>query len=86
MARMSQLPYLECKHEYLWGARTLQEVVNNRVDMIRADHDHTVAMLQDRLRCVEEDDGGFPVVVKEDGMYKAIGYIGNNELENALSK
>jgi chloride channel 3/4/5 len=83
---MNQLPYLECKHEYLWGARTLQEAVNTRVDVIRADHDHTVEMLQDKLRGVEEEDWGFPVVVKEGGMYKTIGYIGINELENALSK
>jgi chloride channel 3/4/5 len=86
MVRMNQLPYLECKRDYLWGGRTLQDVLNTRVDVIRADHDETVEMLQDKLRRVQEEGDGFPVVVKEGGMYKAIGYIGNNELENALSK
>ena len=85
MIRMNQLPFLEYTHGYLWGAHNLQDVVNTRVDVIRADLDETVEMLQGKLRRVE-DDGGFPVVVKEGGMYKLIGYIGNNELENALSE
>lgn len=86
MIRMNQLPFLEYTHGYLWGAHTLQDVVNTRVDVIRADLNETVETLQGKLRRVEEDDGGFPVVVKEGDMYKLIGYIGNNELENALSE
>lgn len=58
--------------------------MNGRSDCIRADHESTVGILQEKLNRVEEEDGGFPILVKEDGMYKAIGYIGNNELEHAL--
>lgn len=83
---MNQLPYLDSKHEYLWGSHTLEDVVNSRVDWIRADRETTVEMLREKLRRAKEEDGGFPVVHKEDGLYKAIGYIANNELEHALSE
>lgn len=83
---MNQLPYLDAKHEYLWGSHTLQDIVHSRIDWIRADRDTTVGMLREKLRRAKEEDGGFPVVTKEEMMYKAIGYIANNELEHALSE
>ncbi|KAF8322035.1 hypothetical protein DL93DRAFT_2071769 [Clavulina sp. PMI_390] len=85
VSEMNQLPYLDCKHEYLWGSRTLADVVDSRVDVIRADRDSTVSMLRRKLEHAKEEDGGFPVVIKEDGLYKPIGYIGNNELDHALT-
>jgi hypothetical protein len=59
-------------------------VLNTRTDYIRADHESTVGALQEKLYRVAEEDGGFPILLKEEGLYKAIGYIGNNELEHAL--
>lgn len=73
------------QYEYLWGANSLADVMNTRSDVIRADHESTVGVLQEKLNRVEEEDSGFPILLKEDGMSKAIGYIGNNELEHALS-
>jgi len=82
---LAQLPYLDCKHDYLWGSRTLHDVVDSKVEVIRADKEPTVQSLLDQLHRTAGLDIGSPVLVREDSILKVIGYIGHNELEHALS-
>ena len=59
------------------------------VDTIRADRTNTVKSLRDQLQeavSAGYGDGGFPILRKEPGGLKMIGYIGVNELEHALSE
>jgi hypothetical protein len=64
----------------------VQELIDRKVDVIRADVDNTVQSLTSRLHKDEGGDGGFPVVIMEDGLFKVTGYISDNELEHALSE
>ncbi|KAF9519196.1 hypothetical protein BS47DRAFT_1370811 [Hydnum rufescens UP504] len=72
-------------HEHLWGSHTVQELINRKVDVIRADVDNTAQSLTSRLHKDEGGDGGFPIVIMEDGLFKVTGYISDNELEHALT-
>ncbi|KAH9942350.1 chloride channel [Epithele typhae] len=86
---LSQLPYLDAKHEYIWGAHTLTEVADRDVEVIRVDRTNTVKTLCDRLQSLVDaghSDSGFPILRpdEEDNM-RMVGYIGANELEHALS-
>lgn len=59
------------------------------VDIIRADKTNTVKSLRDLLQDAVSagyGDSGFPILKKESGGLKMIGYIGVNELEHALSE
>lgn len=60
--------------------------MDRKVDVIRADVDNTVVSLRNNLHKDEGGDGGFPIVIMEDGMFKVIGYISDNDLEHALSE
>jgi len=86
---LSQLPYLDSKHEYLWGSLQVNDVTVRDVEVIRLDHTNTVRSLIDqlqRLLAMGNDDSGFPILSKhEDDNQKMTGYIGANELEHALS-
>ncbi|KAG1816060.1 chloride channel [Suillus subaureus] len=88
--RLSQLPYLDAKHEYLWSNLSIKEVTDRDVDVIRVDRHNTVESLRDQLQLLlnaEHDDGGFPILRPnrdEDGM-RLVGYIGASELEHALT-
>ena len=58
-------------------------------DIIRTDRTNTVRSLRDQLQDAVSagyGDGGFPILRKEHGGLKMIGYIGVNELEHALSE
>ncbi|KAF8630644.1 hypothetical protein AX15_002795 [Amanita polypyramis BW_CC] len=88
---LSQLPYLDSKHEYLWGNLQINDVTAREVEVIRLDRKNTVRSLRDQLLKLVasgHDDGGFPILRKEssevDDM-RLVGYIGANELEHALS-
>ncbi|PFH51530.1 hypothetical protein AMATHDRAFT_58981 [Amanita thiersii Skay4041] len=88
---LNQLPYLDSKHEYLWGNLQINDVTVRDVQVIRVDQVNTVKSLRDQLlelMSSGHDDGGFPIIRRDsddgDGT-KLIGYIGANELEHALS-
>ena len=62
------MPYLDAKHEYLWGSRVADEVADRNVPVLRADKPHTVRSLTGRLLELARgamDDTGFPVLVKD---------------------
>jgi hypothetical protein len=64
----------------------VHELMDRKVDVIRADVDNTAMSLINDLHKDEGGDGGFPIVIMEDGMFKVIGYISHNDLEHALSE
>ncbi|KAM6502232.1 Chloride channel [Amanita muscaria] len=88
---LSQLPYLDSKHEYLWGNLQISDVTQRDVEVIRLDRENTVRSLCNqllRLVASGQDDGGFPVLRKDSGTLDGLrlaGFIGTNELEHALS-
>ncbi|KAK7472831.1 hypothetical protein VKT23_000938 [Stygiomarasmius scandens] len=87
---LSQLPYLDSKHEYLWGNLQVGDVTARDVQVIRLDRTNTVKSLRDQLQEVfrsGNDDSGFPILRKDDDHddMRLVGYIGANELEHALS-
>lgn len=87
--RLSQLPYLDYKHEYLWGALQVSDVTDRKVETIIVDDRNTVRALRDKLLVAVRDgngDSGLPILQKEETGCKMVGYIGASELEHALSK
>ncbi|WVR07458.1 hypothetical protein IAU60_004499 [Kwoniella sp. DSM 27419] len=65
---LNQLPYLDQKHEYLWGSRRASAVADRNVPVLRADKQHTVRSLTGKLLELVRlgmADTGFPVLVKE---------------------
>ncbi|KAJ7703130.1 chloride channel [Mycena rosella] len=88
---LSQLPYLDSKHEYLWGSLQVNDVTVRDVEVIRLDHANTVRSLIDQLRALlstGNDDGGFPILRRDSNEHdnlRMVGFIGANELEHALS-
>ncbi|KAF8210342.1 chloride channel [Mycena galopus ATCC 62051] len=88
---LSQLPYLDSKHEYLWGSLQVNDVTVRDVEVIRLGDRNTVRGLIGQLQALlatGNDDGGFPIVRKDDvhrDDWRMVGYIGANELEHALS-
>ncbi|WWC90776.1 uncharacterized protein L201_005713 [Kwoniella dendrophila CBS 6074] len=65
---LNQLPYLDQKHEYLWGSRRATSVADRSVPTLRADKQHTVRSLTGKLLELVRlgmADTGFPVLVKE---------------------
>ncbi|KAJ7251496.1 chloride channel [Mycena haematopus] len=89
---LNQLPYLDSKHEYLWGSLQVNDVTVRDVEVIRLGDRNTVRSLIDQLQALlatGNDDGGFPIVRKDGGDrhddWRMVGYIGANELEHALS-
>ena len=92
---LNQLPYLDSKHEYLWGGRRAAEIAQRDIPTIRADKAHTVRSLTGKLLelvRIGMADSGFPVVVKETvdaegrtfSAMRVVGFLGMNELEHAL--
>ncbi|KAG6900256.1 hypothetical protein C0993_000709 [Termitomyces sp. T159_Od127] len=87
---LNQLPYLDSKHEYLWGNLEINDVAAHDAEIIRLDRRNTVTTLRDQLVALMQtgnDDSGFPILrpdSNDDGM-RMVGYIGANELEHALS-
>ncbi|KAF5385897.1 hypothetical protein D9615_002221 [Tricholomella constricta] len=87
---LNQLPYLDYKHEYLWGNLQINDVTARDVEVIRLDRKNTVKSLRDQLFSLTasgNDDSGFPILrrdVNDDGL-RMVGYIGASELEHALS-
>ncbi|OCF76116.1 voltage-gated chloride channel [Kwoniella mangroviensis CBS 8886] len=65
---LNQLPYLDQKHEYLWGSRRASSIADRSVPILRADKQHTVRSLTGKLLELVRlgmADTGFPVLVKE---------------------
>ncbi|WWD19024.1 hypothetical protein CI109_103482 [Kwoniella shandongensis] len=97
---LNQLPYLDAKHEYLWGSRRAATIADRSVPILRADKQHTVRSLTGKLLELVRlgmADSGFPVLVKEQtattagGMgerscLRIVGFLGMNELEHALAE
>ncbi|TDL24300.1 hypothetical protein BD410DRAFT_116394 [Rickenella mellea] len=85
---LSQLPYLDAKREYVWEKLRVSDVTDRDVDIIRVDEENTIKSLRMKLQnfvSAYYADSGFPIVRREAGGMKMIGYIGLNELEHALS-
>ncbi|KIY46768.1 hypothetical protein FISHEDRAFT_66304 [Fistulina hepatica ATCC 64428] len=87
---VSQLPYLDTKHEYLWGTFQVSDVTVRDAETIKLSERNTVKSLRDKLQALllsGNDDSGFPILRQaEDACgYRMVGYIGSNELEHALS-
>ncbi|KAI0709544.1 chloride channel [Cerioporus squamosus] len=85
---LSQLPYLDAKHEYIWGAHHINDVTDRDVEVIRVDRTNTVKSLRDKLQELVNSgnsDSGFPILRPDDEGLRMVGYIGANELEHALS-
>lgn len=64
---LNQLPYLDSKHEYLWGSRRASSVADRSVPHLRADKPHTVRSLTGKLLELVRlgmEDTGFPVLAK----------------------
>ncbi|KAG9009352.1 hypothetical protein FRB94_012169 [Tulasnella sp. JGI-2019a] len=82
---LNQLPYLDAKQEYLWGAYQLLEIADKHVEVIYSDQINTVKSLRDKLleAAANGTVEGFPLVTRE---RKLVGYIGTNELEHALTQ
>ncbi|KAG8863296.1 hypothetical protein FRB96_008787 [Tulasnella sp. 330] len=82
---LSQLPYLDAKQEYLWGATQVYEIADKRVQVIYSDGTNTVKSLRDRLfeATAAGTVDGFPIITRGK---KLVGYIGTNELEHALTE
>ncbi|KAF5354712.1 hypothetical protein D9756_005341 [Leucocoprinus leucothites] len=87
---LNQLPFLDSKHEYLWGNLQINDVTSRDVDTIQLEENNTVMSLRDKLLALNmagNEDSGFPILRKdanEDGS-RMVGYIGASELEHALS-
>ncbi|KAG9095489.1 hypothetical protein FS749_010358 [Ceratobasidium sp. UAMH 11750] len=85
---LSQLPYLDYKHEYLWGALQVSDVTDRKVETIIVDEENTVRSLRDKLLVAVREgngDSGLPILQREDAGCKMVGYIGVSELEHALT-
>ncbi|KAI0358560.1 hypothetical protein OH77DRAFT_1494220 [Trametes cingulata] len=85
---LSQLPYLDAKHDYVWGNLQISDVTDRDVDVIRVDRENTVKSLRDQLQDLVESgnsDSGFPILRPDGEGMRMVGYIGANELEHALS-
>ncbi|KAG6903056.1 hypothetical protein C0995_007489 [Termitomyces sp. Mi166 len=87
---LNQLPYLDSKHEYLWGNLQINDVTARDVGVIRLDGKNTVTTLRDQLVTLMQtgnDDSGFPILRPDsnDNGMRMVGYIGASELEYALS-
>ncbi|KAJ7680391.1 chloride channel [Mycena polygramma] len=88
---LNQLPYLDSKHEYLWGSLQVNDVTVRDVEAIRLGQPNTVRSLIEQLQALlssGNDDGGFPILRKDaedHDSWRMLGYIGANELEHALS-
>ncbi|KAF8556363.1 hypothetical protein OG21DRAFT_1437153 [Imleria badia] len=87
---LSQLPYLDAKHEYLWAHFSISDVTDRGVDVIQIDAHNTVESLRDQLQALlnaGHDDSGFPILRsdKYSGKLRMAGYIGASELEHALA-
>ncbi|KAI0744080.1 chloride channel [Daedaleopsis nitida] len=85
---LSQLPYLDAKHDYIWGALQINDVTDRDVEVIRVDRTNTVKSLRDKLQQLVDSgnsDSGFPILRPDGDGLRMVGYIGVNELEHALS-
>ncbi|KAH9944710.1 chloride channel [Amylocystis lapponica] len=85
---LSQLPYLDAKHVYVWGNLEINDVTDRDVDVIRVDHENTVKSLRDQLQSLitaGNSDSGFPILRGDEDGSRMVGYIGASELEHALS-
>ncbi|KAI0247875.1 hypothetical protein BJV78DRAFT_1285234 [Lactifluus subvellereus] len=85
---LSQLPYLNAKHQYLWGGLTVSDAMDRDVEAIHFGHSNTVCTCGTNLQrlLLQATDIGFPILRSdEDGRSRMLGFIGGNELEHALS-
>ncbi|KAL1945794.1 hypothetical protein VTO73DRAFT_1796 [Trametes versicolor] len=85
---LSQLPYLDAKHDYVWGSLQINDVTDRDVEVLRVDHENTVKSVRDQLQALVEggnSDSGFPILRPDGEGTRMVGYIGANELEHALS-
>ncbi|KAI0029975.1 chloride channel [Vararia minispora EC-137] len=85
---LAQLPYLEAKHQFVWGSLQVRDATDTDVDVIRLDRKNTVRTLRDQLLDLVntgDNDAGFPVLRRDGPGQRMVGYIGANELEHALS-
>ncbi|KAI0310925.1 chloride channel [Amylostereum chailletii] len=85
---LAQLPYLEAKHQYVFGNMEVRDATDRDVDVIRLDTLNTVRSLRDQLLdlvTLGDSDAGFPILRRDGARQRMVGFIGGNELEHALS-
>lgn len=86
---LAQLPYLNAKHQYLWGGHTISDAMDRDVEVINIERVNTVRALRDQLAKLVVagfTDTGFPILRSDDdGGSRMLGFIGSSELEHALS-
>jgi len=86
---LAQLPYLNAKHQFVWGGNTISDAMDRDVEVIRIERVNTVRSLRDQLAKVAAagfTDTGFPILRgDEDSNSRMLGFIGGSELEHALS-
>ncbi|KAJ3575087.1 hypothetical protein NP233_g1329 [Leucocoprinus birnbaumii] len=87
---LNQLPFLDAKHEYLWGDLQINDVTSQDVESINLDESNTIMSLRDKLLALNvsgNEDSGFPILRKDvnEAGSRMVGYIGASELEHALS-
>ncbi|KAI0245912.1 chloride channel [Lactifluus subvellereus] len=58
---LSQLPYLNAKHQYLWGGLTVSDAMDRDVEAIHFGHSNTVCTLRDQLAKVAAAGYGYRV-------------------------
>ncbi|KAI9507422.1 chloride channel [Russula earlei] len=86
---LSKLPYLNAKHQYLWGGRTVHDAMDTGVEIIDSGRTNTVRTLRDqlaRLAAAGYANTGLPIIrTDSNGKSRMLGFMGGNELEHALS-
>ncbi|KAH8108015.1 chloride channel [Cristinia sonorae] len=85
---LSQLPYLDAKHDYIWGSHEINDVTDRDAYAIYVEENNTVKSLRDKLLNLinlGNGDSGFPILRTDGEGPRMIGYIGASELEHALS-
>lgn len=87
---MNKLPFLDAKHDYLWGDLEISDIVDRDVPTIQLEKENTVRDVHNALLVLARagyDDGVLPVLRRNDheSDYRLVGAIGASEIEHALS-
>ncbi|KZW01847.1 clc channel [Exidia glandulosa HHB12029] len=86
--QLNQLPYLDAKHQHLWGSMSVMDVGDSHAATIRVEDTNTVMQLRDKLLQLVsqgDQDSGFAILRQDGRGSRLVGYVGANELEHALT-
>lgn len=85
LRRLSELPYLDAKTEYVHESSPA-DILDSEALVITLSDDNTTRSLLEKLATLyDKGGGGFPIVAKEEGGLRMHGYISSKELEHGLS-